>query len=143
MIERGIKIMDIIKAAEELLKKNQVCQVASVTEKGYPRIIIMIPLKTEGIKTFYFSTAASSKKIEHFKKNPKAGVTFYDQHDSVTLTGEMSIVTDKALKDSLWCDWIAKHFQNGGKDDPEYTVVKFVTHEGDIYVNEQFERVSF
>lgn len=58
----------------------------------------MVKLKAEGIKTICFSTVINSKKVVHYKVNPKAGVIFYDKGDSVTLTGNMSIVEEKNLK---------------------------------------------
>lgn len=85
----------MIKKAEQLLTKCSVCSVASVSECGYPRICLLAPLKTKGIKEFWFSTGASGTKVRHFKSNSKAGVTFFDGGDSVTLTGNMEIVDDK------------------------------------------------
>lgn len=134
--------MNLVKEAEGLLKKCKVCTVASVSENGYPRICVLVPIKTDGIKTFYFSTGTNSTKVKHFLKNPKAGVTFYDGGDSATLTGEMSVVQDKTLKDSLWQDWLAKHFPNGGKEDPQYAIIKFVADEGTIYVGGHFDTVK-
>lgn len=133
--------MDLIKEASLFLEKRNELAVSSVTESGYPRICILIKLKAEGCKTIYFATGTSSKKVAHYKSNPKAGVTYYDNHDSVTLIGNMTIVTDKKLKDALWDDWMAKHFPNGGKEDPEYCVIKFTTQEATIYIKEQFETV--
>jgi general stress protein 26 len=58
------------------------------------------------------------------------------------LTGNIEIVTDKTLKNSLWMDMLTKHFPNGGKDDPEYCVLKFTTTEATIYINEHFGTVK-
>ena len=134
--------INLIREAEELLKKCPLCTVASVNENGYPRICVLAHLKTEGVKTFYFSTSTSSIKIQHFKKNSNSGVTFYAGGDSVSLTGEMYIEKDKKMKDSLWKDFLGKHFPNGGKDDPEYAIIKFVANEGRLYINGQLETVK-
>lgn len=118
---------------------------ASVSEKGYPRICVLMPLKTVGVKEFWFSTGASGTKVRHFKNNGKAGVTFYSGGDSVTLTGEMEIVSDKSVKDGLWEKWskfLEKNFSNGGKDDPEYCVIRFTANEGTIYIDGEFETVE-
>ena len=132
----------LIKKAEELLTKCTVCSVASVSEKGYPRICLLMPLKTNGIKEFWFSTGAGGTKAKHFKNNEKAGVTFYNGGDSVTLTGKMEIVTDKAVKDGLfvkWSDFLGRHFPNGGQDDPNYCVLRFTAEETTIYIDGEFE----
>lgn len=133
---------NLIEKAEKLLTECDVCTVASVSEKGYPRICVLMPLKTNGIKEFWFSTGANGTKVKHFKSNCKSGVTFYKGGDSVTLTGDMEIVTDKAVKDALfdkWSDFLGRHFPNGGKDDPDYCVVHFVANETTIYIDGEFE----
>lgn len=128
-----------IEKAEKLLGKCTACTVASISETGYPRICVLVPLKTKGIKEFWFSTGTSSNKVRHFLKNSKAGVTFYEGGDSVTLTGEMSILSDKTVKDDLWRDWLGKHFANGGKNDPEYCIIHFIAKEATVYIDNEFE----
>lgn len=132
---------ELIKKAEKLLGGCPTCSVSSITENGYPRICVLMNIKNEGVKTLYFSTGTSSNKVRHYKKNPKAGVTFYSGGDSVTLTGNMAVLNDKKEKDALWQDWMAKHFPKGGKDDPEYAVIKFTAEEATIYIDEEFKTV--
>lgn len=60
--------VNLIKKAENLLMQCKVCSVASVSENGYPRICILMPLKTIGIKEFWFSTGANGTKVRHFIK---------------------------------------------------------------------------
>lgn len=132
----------LMEKAENLLSRCRVCTVASVSEKGYPRICVLMPLKTKGIKEFWFSTGASGTKVRHFKNNAKAGVTFFDGGDSVTLTGDMEIVTDSKVKDALWEKWgefLGRHFPDGGKDDPEYCVIHFTANETTAYIDGAFE----
>ena len=133
---------NLVKKAENLLSKCQVCTVASVSEKGYPRICVLMPLKTVGIKEFWFSTGTSGTKVRHFKNNGKSGVTFYNGGDSVTLMGNMEIVTDTSVKSDLWekyGDFLGRHFPNGGKNDPEYCIIHFVANETTIYIDGDFE----
>lgn len=132
----------LIKKAENLLTHCKVCTVASVSETGYPRICVLMPLKTNGIKEFWFSTGASGTKVRHFGKNNKSGVTFYNGGDSVTLTGTMEIIDDKNIKNILWEQWsdfLYRHFPNGGKDDPNYCVIHFIANEATIYVDGEFQ----
>lgn len=130
---------DLIKKADQMANDCKVCSVASVNEKGYPRICYLSPLRNQGIKEFWFSTGISSTKVQHFKINPKASVSIQRDGDSITLIGKMEIVSDPAIKDELWQKWLEKHFPNGGKDDPDYCVVHFFSDEGTIYINDQFE----
>lgn len=129
----------LIEKANVMLEKVKVCEVASINEEGYPRVCILMSLKHQGIKTLWFSTATSSKKVAHFLKNNKAGVTFFNSMDSVTLTGKITIVDDKNVKDILWTTFLEKHFPNGGKDDPEYCVLRFDSNEGTFYIDGEFE----
>lgn len=134
---------NLIVMAEELLKKCNVCSVASVSEEGYPRICILAKLRTDGIKSMWFSTGASGTKVRHFKANAKAGVTFYDGGDSVTLTGAMEIVIDANVKREIWKEWsdfLCNHMS--GIDDPEYAVIKFVAKEATIYVGGEFDTIQ-
>lgn len=135
--------LELIKQAEELLAKCHVCSVASVSEEGYPRICILAQLKSNGIKELLFSTGASGTKVRHFKSNDRAGVTFYDGGDSVTLTGTMEIIEDTSIKQDLWKEWakfLCNHFT--GADDSEYCVLKFHAKEATIYVGGAFETVQ-
>ena len=131
------------KTIGNLIDKQKVSFIASISEDGFPHMKAMLsPRKREGIKEFWFSTGTSGTKVRHFKSNEKAGVTFYNGGDSVTLTGEMKIVTDKAVKDELfykWSDFLGRHFPNGGKDDPEYCILHFVANETTIYIDGAFE----
>lgn len=132
--------IELVKKAESLLTKCPVSSVASVSEEGYPRICIMRHLKTNGIKEFWFPTSADGIKVRHFKKNSRAGVTFYNGGDSVTLTGTIEIVTDKAIKDALWDEWsnyLEPHY--GGKDAPDYCIIHFVANETTIYIGGKTE----
>ena len=109
------------KCRQRLLKKPK-----TSSENGFPRICILKPLKNLGIREFWFSTGSSGTKVRHFKKNDKAGVTYYHGGDSITLTGHVEIVSDSTVKNDLWKTWshfLAKHFLNGGKDDPEFCIL--------------------
>lgn len=135
--------LELIKKSEELLAKCYVCSVASVSEEGYPRICILATLKSEGINEIWFSTGANGTKVRHFKSNDKAGVTFYDGGDSVTLTGIMEIIEDKSIKQNLWKQWaefLKNHFS--GADDPDYAIIKFKAKEATIYVGGEFVTVQ-
>lgn len=135
--------IELIKQAEELLQKCYICSVASVSEEGYPRICILAKLKSQGINEIWFSTGANGTKVRHFKSNDKAGVTFYDGGDSVTLTGTMEIIDNAHVKQDLWKEWaefLCNHFK--GADDPEFAVIKFIAKEATIYVGGAFETVQ-
>lgn len=124
--------------ADRLAEQVSVCSVASVTEDGYPRVCCLTPLKNHGIHEFLFSTGTSSAKTRQFIRNHKASVLIHDDQDSVTLLGNMDIVTDGAVRDSLWRDSLSKHFPNGGKEDPEYCILHFQSSEATVCIGDHF-----
>lgn len=114
----------------------QIITVASVDENGYPRPVAMVKLKDED-GAIYVSTGTSSAKTAHFKANPKAGVSIVRGGDSIVYTGKMEIVTDEAVKRSLWGDWMLDHFP-GGVEDPEYCVLKFTPESATYWIDNAF-----
>ncbi|HPE65338.1 MAG TPA: pyridoxamine 5'-phosphate oxidase family protein, partial [Synergistales bacterium] len=58
--------------------------------------------------------------------------------DSVTLLGNVAVLTDEQTRKELWQEWFIKHFPKG-PDDPDYCVLKFDTVEATVYINEVFE----
>lgn len=131
----------VVKLAEELMAKSEVITLASINEEGFPRICAMANVRPEGIKTIWMATGTNSKKTGHFKNNPKASVCCHAGCDSLTLLGNVSVISDQEVKHSLWQDWFIDHFPKG-KDDPDYCVLKFETKEATIYVEGIFETVS-
>ncbi len=128
----------IFDLAAELLAKSEVVTLASVTEEGFPRGCAMAKIQSEGVKTVWMATAAYSKKTGHFRKNPKASVCAYSGGDSLTLVGNVSVITDEKTKREFWLDGFLKHFPKGPYD-PDYCVLKFDAVEATVYINEVFE----
>lgn len=123
--------------AISFLEKTGVISMSSITQTGYPRICALSKLKSEGL-TIWVSTGATSKKVNHYKTNPKAGILCYNENDSITLNGVIEIIQDENTKKGLWQDWMIKHFP-GGMEDPDYCVLKFTAKEATLYIDEQFE----
>lgn len=128
--------MSIEEKAAQMVATAQIITVASIDEQGYPRPVAMVKLKDEG-GAIYVSTGTSSAKTAHFKANPKAGVSIVRGGDSIVYTGEMEIITDEAVKRSLWGDWMLDHFP-GGVEDPEYCVLKFTPRSVTYWIDNAF-----
>lgn len=128
--------MDIQEKAAQIVATAQVITVASIDENGYPRPVPMVKIKDED-GALYVSTGTSSAKTAHFKANPRAGVSIFKGCDSVVYTGRMEIVTDEAVKRSLWGDWMLSHFP-GGVEDPEFCVLKFIPESSTYWIENAF-----
>ena len=106
--------------AKALLQQCEVVTLTSINKEGYPRPVPLSKIKTEGLTTIWFATGNSSAKTKDFRSNPKAGICFYKEGNSVAMTGEVEVVSDTGTKKELWQDWFIHHFPKG-PEDPEYT----------------------
>lgn len=128
---------ELKRKAELLLEQCDSVVLTSIDENGFPRPVPMSKVKAEGITTIWFATGTHSEKMEHFRVNPKAGVCFQKEINSVVLTGYVEIVTDEAEKKALWQDWFIEHFP-GGVNDPTYCILKFTTKRVTYWLDFQF-----
>lgn len=126
--------------ASNLLNECPNISLASINEKGYPRVCVVSQLGNEGHTVIYLSTGTDSRKVEDFKSNPKASISYHNGGDSVSLTGNISIVEDMDKKQELWQDWLINHFPEGVSD-PNYCLLKFSTVEATIWIDQEFETI--
>lgn len=101
---------------------------------GYPDIRAMIKNENEGLKTIWFTTNTSSKKIEQLKKNPKVCVYFvdFDKWMGLKLIGTIDILQDPASKQRLWREGFERYYPLGVSD-PDYSVLCFTALWGNYY----------
>lgn len=123
--------------AAEILQRCEVVTLASVNEDGFPRPIPISKIKTESISTIWMATGTNSVKTKNFQSNPKAGLCFQENGNSVALIGEVEVVTDEKLKLELWQDWFIAHFP-GGPTDPGYVLLKFNAHQATYFIDGTF-----
>ena len=125
------------KKAAEMLQKSEVVVLASINQEGYPRPVPMSMVKAEGISTVWMSTGNDSWKTIDFRNNPKGGLCFYAQGDSVCMTGDVEVITDADIKQELWQDWFINHFP-GGPTDPNYVILKFEANHATYWIEGKF-----
>ena len=128
--------MNIEEKAVQIVAAAEVVTVASIDENGYPRPVAMVKLKDKN-GGIYFSTGTSTAKAAHFKANSKAGISIVEGENSVVYTGEMEIVTDQRIKESLWDDWMRPHIP-GGVTNPQYCVLKFTPKSSTYWIDNVF-----
>lgn len=131
-----------IEQANVLIRRTPALTLTSIDEKGFPRPIAMAILYTDSIQEVWFATPLDSQKIEHYKQNSKAGVTFYADGENVTLVGHVNILTDLDTKKKYWTDWIEK-FYPGGPENPNTALLRFVPESGIFVFGGEMERVTF
>lgn len=138
-----------IKAIEEkaslLLEKCTVLTLASINEKGYPRICAMRKIRNNGFYEIYFMTSKRSHlngKGTHFENNSKASVCYYLGSDSVTLIGDVEIVTDIDEKRGFESD-CDRNFFKKGIEDPKCYVLRFRTKEATFWIEGKFRTCQY
>ena len=135
--ERKIIMDNKIKTEVRKLRDNsKVAYVGSVNEKGFPQIKAMLVPEHGSLKTQYFSTNTSSKRVKQFLDNPKACVYYCDEtkdkYKGVLFTGTIKVCTDHETKEMLWHDGDEIYYPKG-VDDDDYCVYKFTADTVNYY----------
>lgn len=136
-----------IAAAEALLKKCSFVTMCTTTYTGYPRPFTIRVQKNVGVKTLYMLSNMERKHYEYLAEYPKAGISFGNSEQDVTLLGKVRIITDPAVKNQLWEKWKnrpATANREDYVDSPKYCVLEFNTVEGKYnYGKEISQKFSF
>ena len=117
--------------AEQLLQRCEVVVITSVNEEGYPRPVPMSKIKSEGYSVVWMATGNDSLKTKDFRLNPKAGLCYSENGNSVALTGEVEVIKE------LWQEWFIAHFPLGPAD-PNYVLLKFKGQKATIWIDGVF-----
>ena len=128
---------DAEKTIGNLIDKQGVSYIASISEDGFPNIKAMLaPRKRIGIKEFYFTTNTSSMRAAQYRKNPNASIYFCDKRffRGVMLVGSMEVLEDSENKEMIWREGDTVYYPLGVTD-PDYCVLKFAATGGRYYSN--------
>lgn len=132
---------DIKEKVEALIENAATTIISSVDEEGYPSVkAIYPPRKRDGYRQLYFLTKTSSMRVQHYAKNPKASVYFYDEasKEGLMLKGAMENLYDQALIDEMWCEGDEARFV-ANKPFPDCSVLKFTAFCGRYFDGEVTE----
>jgi general stress protein 26 len=139
------RIREIEEKAEQLLEQCDTVTLASINEKGYPRICAVTKLHANGFSELYFETSKRSPyhgKATHFENNTKASVCYYIGGDSVTLIGDVEIIRDMEIKKAFeqQCN---KRFFNKGMVDPKHVLLRFRANEATFWIGGKFRTCRY
>lgn len=134
-------------AIMNLRKNSKLAYVSSIDGAGFPTIKAMLLLEPKGLKTIYFSTNTSSKRVKQFRNYPKSSVYLCDEKNyrGVLLTGTMQVRTDVETKTRMWREGFEMYYPKG-IDDDDYCVLEFTAERGNHYhglTNEDFSLDEF
>jgi len=133
--------MDIVEKAEKILEGKSDVMLASINEKGYPRICTVSKSRSDGICKIWVSTNINSSKVRHFKNNPKSSICFDDGANGVSLTGKVALKQDLETKKEFWLDWFINYYP-GGVTDPDYCILEFTTEEATLFIDNELITLS-
>ncbi|SCY55560.1 pyridoxamine 5'-phosphate oxidase family protein [Alkaliphilus peptidifermentans] len=139
------RIQEIEEKASKILEKCVVVTLASINEKGYPRVCAIKKIRNNGFLEIYFITSKRSHingKATHFENNTKASVCYYLGGDSVTLIGDVEIVTNMDEKREFENDCDRKFFKKGIVD-PKCYLLRFRTQEATFWIEGKFRTCKY
>jgi general stress protein 26 len=88
-------------------------------DSDQPRLRPVSPVRTEGF-TVYVANLRSYGKTAEIEANPKVELCYLDdRHDQVRITGVAAVVTDPAVRQSVWDDNPLLRQYLGTVDNPE------------------------
>lgn len=128
---------DVEKTIGNLIDKQGISYIASVSKDGFPNMKAMLPpRKRNGIREFYFTTNTSSMRVAQYRDNPNASIYFSDKRffRGVMLIGKMEVLEDPASKEMIWREGDTMYYRKGVTD-PDYCVLKFTAQSGRYYSN--------
>lgn len=85
----------------QMLERCEDLILASIDGEGFPRPVPMCKVHSAGINEIWVSTGADSVKVAQFRKNPKAGLCYFEKGRSMVMTGLVKIVTDDKKRKEL------------------------------------------
>jgi general stress protein 26 len=122
--------------AEGLALANQakIAMLGTKGDDGYPNIKAMIKVENQGLKTIWFSTNTSSKRVAQLLHDPKACVYFvdFDQWKGLMLVGTVEVLQDAESRKRLWTEGDERYYPLGVTD-PDYSVLRFTAKWGNYY----------
>ena len=126
---------DLYQTLEALIDSCATAFIASVDAEGYPCCKAMLaPRVRDGVRTFYFTTNTSSRRVAHYRHQPKASIYFCDEaaFRGVLLRGTMTVCEDRGTKALIWRDGDTEYYPLGPTD-PDYCVLRFTAERARYY----------
>jgi general stress protein 26 len=116
---------DAVKKIKDFVNDIKVCMFCTkVTDVPF-RTRPMTTLEVDDEGNLWFFTGKSSDKNDEIKDNDTVQLIYAKNSDAhfLTITGQATLVHDKAKKDELW-NPIVKAYFPGGKEDPNLALIK-------------------
>ena len=108
-----------------LIKDVEIAMLTTIQADGK---LVSRPLGTQQVEfdgDLWFATSADSEKVAEIKADPRVNVAYASagKNTYVSVSGEASIVADRAKIDELWSPAMKLFFPEG-KDDPKLRLIR-------------------
>ena len=125
---------EAIREALSLANRSDTAMLGTNGDDGYPNIKAMFKIENEDLKTIWFSTNTSSKRVAQLKRDSRACVYFvdFDQVKGLMLVGNVEVLQDIESKKRLWREGFERYYPSGVTD-PDYSVLRFTAQWGNYY----------
>lgn len=125
--------------AETLVNNAKIITLACVDPDGYPKLSTMLKVENEALNEIILTTYNTSEKAKNFQINPKAGIQFVENYNTVSAIGDITFYHDQETLNKYWNDRFLKSYP-GGPTDPKYCIIKLHVKHVKCYFNgEHFE----
>ena len=126
MKEHEISREDAMAKALKLLSGAKTVFLATNGSHGHPNLRAMVPVKTEGVNTLWFSTSRGSSKVDELAHSDKAVVYGYSPRNmsEFRLWGSVEVLDDAGSRELIWAEALREHFPEG-VNDPNLLVLRF------------------
>ena len=121
----------------QMLERCEDLILASTDGEGFPRPVPMCKIHSAGINEIWVSTGANSVKVAQFRKNPKAGLCYFEKGRSMVMTGHVEIICDDEKRKELWEEWMYLHYPQGPTD-PNFVLLCFIDSSATIWYEGEF-----
>ena len=141
---KNLKGTEAGKKIKDLASKNSTCFFCTGIATGKPLTVRpMAVQKVDEEGNFWFLSANDSHKNLDIQADNKVHLLFQGSahSDFLSIYGEATISTDKAVIKELW-EPIVKTWFTGGVDDPRITAIKVETLEGYYWDNKHGDGVA-
>jgi len=125
---------EAVREALSLANRSSIAMLGTNGDNGYPNIKAMLKMENEDLKTIWFSTNTSSRRVAQLNRDSKACVYFvdFDQRKGLMLVGNIEVLQDIESKKRLWSEGAERYYPLGVTD-PDYSVLRFTAQWGNYY----------
>ncbi|MCD7898750.1 MAG: pyridoxamine 5'-phosphate oxidase family protein [Bacteroides sp.] len=103
-----------VKDAEEFIKSRVYGIIATNNPETGARLSALNNLIGQTLETLHYGTNSTSQKVKNILADPRCEVMYTNEDGGqLMLAGTAEIVTDTAVKESLWEEWMNEYSPEG------------------------------